>query len=940
MSAAPRPANEASRLQALARCAILDTPSEVAFDEIASLAAEVCQTPSALITLVDERRQWFKSRVSFEATETIRELSFCAHAILEPEVMVIADATQDPRFADNPYVTGAPHVRFYAGAPLVLPGGQAVGTLAVIDYVPRALTEMQQRALRSLSHQVVAQLELHRRLADERQAQADRVERAVADSESQMGALLESSLDAIVAIDHRGRIVEFNPAAEEMFGLTRAAALGQDLAEVIIPPSLREQHRRGFARYLATREGPLMNRRIETTALRGDGTEFPVELTIARLGRTEPVRFAGFIRDLTEKKRSELAAQHGTERFQLVARATNDVVWDWDLHTHALWWNEGFQTLFGYRPEEIEPGLESWTLRIHPDDLARVKERIFEVIDSGGAYWTDEYRFRRSDGSYAEILDRGYVLRDPNGAPVRMIGAMMDITERKLAQEQVRQSEERYRELVEDVREAIFTIGWDGALTSVNRAGERILGWSREEWVGRPYLLLVHDEDRGLATEVFQRVMRGEKPESFELRLISSTGAPIALEFTVTPRTAGGGVVGVLGVGRDISERKRLEEQLRQSQKMDAIGQLSGGVAHDFNNLLTVIQCNAVAMATHAGRDVKECADEIVQATERAASLTRQLLLFSRKQVMRVTRVELNEVASSMTRMLGRVLDEQIQLRTVLGADLPPIQGDVGMIEQIFLNLIVNARDAMPRGGTLTVETSRELVDRAHAQRQANATPGQCVCLRVGDTGSGISAEILPRIFEPFFTTKEVGKGTGLGLATVYGIVKQHHGWIEVTTSDAGTTFSVYLPADDDTRSSARLRRAADTTRPLTGTETILVVEDEAAVRQLVVNLLERCGYQVLQAGSGADALTLWQRRTRPIDLLLTDLVMPGGLSGRGLAERLRGDDPHLKVVYCSGYSADAIGQGESLVEGINFLQKPFHPDQVARIVRELLDRR
>ena len=728
--------------------------------------------------------------------------------------MVVPDASLDERFVDNPLVTGPPFIRFYAGAPLLTSAGEALGTIAVIDHVPRQLTDAQERSLRALSHQVVAQLELHRRVEAERRALRDRVDRA------------------------------------------------------------------------------------------------------------------------------EVALREGMERFQLVARATNDAVWDWDLLTNALWWNEGFQTLFGYRSDEIEPDLESWTRRIHPDDLVRVKQGIFAIIDRGDASWSDEYRFRKRDGSYAEIFDRGYVLRDAGGTPVRMIGAMMDITARKVAQEQMRQSEQRYRELVEEVREAIFTLAADFAITSMNRAAERILGMTREDLVGQPFFPLVHEADRQLASEMFERVMRGEKPESFELRLICSNGTSVGLEFTITPRHGGDRVVGLLGVGRDVTERKRLEEQLRQSQKMEAIGQLSGGVAHDFNNLLSVIQCNAVMMAApRAGIDVQECAEEIVQATERAAALTRQLLLVSRKQLMEVTSVNLNEVTSSMTRMFGRVLDAQITLRTALGSDLPSIQGDIGMMEQVLLNLVLNARDAMPDGGRLTIETTTELVDDAHERRRPDATTGVSVCLRVRDTGSGIPAHVLPHIFEPFFTTKEAGKGTGLGLATVYGIVKQHHGWTEVTSAPAeGTTFAIYLPVRDPARASSRTPLATKASRPKTGTETILIVEDETAVRLILVNLLERRGYTVLHAASGTEALDVWAQHKDRIRLLLTDLVMPG-LSGRALAERLRRDAPHLKVIYCSGYSADLAGQGEPLIEGVNFLQKPHHPSKLESTVREQLDR-
>jgi PAS domain S-box-containing protein len=681
MASARPPENEVARLEALQRYAVLDTPPEAAFDEITELVAYVCGTASALISLVDEKRQWFKARAEFTGTETPRELAFCAFTILQRDVLEVRDAAADPRFADNALVTGEPHIRFYAGAPLITSDGFALGSVAAIDYVPRQLDDAQKRALVVLSHQVVAQLELRRRLVEER-------------------------------------------------------------------------------------------------------------------------------------KQGELAARQGLERFELVARATNDAVWDWDLGTDAIWWSEGFQTLFGYEREEIGADITSWASRIHPNDQASVQHGIHAVIDGGGTTWSSEYRFRRRDDTYAVVFDRGYVLRDPEGKPVRMIGAMQDIT-----------------------------------------------------------------------------------------------------------------------------ERKRLEEQLRQSQKMDAIGQLSGGIAHDFNNLLTVIQCNAMFLTEgDVSKERRAYAEDIAQAAERAASLTRQLLMLSRRQVMQPTTLDLNEVVQNLMRMLRRIVGEDIHVYAGYASEMPLLRGDVGMLEQVLLNLVVNARDAMPRGGHLTIVTSVKVVDEAEAQRRPEVTAGRYACLEVRDTGGGVDPEALPHVFEPFFTTKPIGKGTGLGLATVYGIVKQHGGWIDVTSEPGtGTIFSIYLPISEPA-AAPNLQRASDIAGSLTGTETILVVEDEDGVRLLVVNLLERHGYTVLQAASGPEALEVWQRARDQIDLLLTDLVMPGGMTGRELAGHLRADRPALKVVYTSGYSMEVIGPGESLIDGCNFVQKPYRPDQLAQTVRAQLD--
>jgi PAS domain S-box-containing protein len=392
---------------------------------------------------------------------------------------------------------------------------------------------------------------------------------------------------------------------------------------------------------------------------------------------------------------------------------------------------------------------------------------------------------------------------------------------------------------------------------------------------------------------------------------------------------------------RNRTERKQLEEQLRQSQKMDAIGQLAGGVAHDFNNMLTVIQGNASILLNPQLNDGErsESAQQIVRAAERAASLTRQLLLFSRKQVIQATLISLNEVVGNMTKMLQRILGEDVSLNANYASNLPIVLADPGMIEQILLNLAVNSRDAMPNGGRLTITTSEETLDKSQAEKHAGAAPGLYACLSVTDTGCGIPPENLPRIFEPFFTTKEVGKGTGLGLATVYGIIQQHHGWIAVESQvDRGTSFRIYLPAAKGPLPKSPTDSVVS--KLPGGNETILLVEDEPPVRLLASNLLQRCGYTVLVAESGVAALPIWKEHRKKIHLLLTDMVMPEGISGRELAEKLKSDRPELKVIYTSGYSADVIGREPKLLEGSNFLQKPFHPLKLAQIIRNCLDQK
>jgi PAS domain S-box-containing protein len=385
--------------------------------------------------------------------------------------------------------------------------------------------------------------------------------------------------------------------------------------------------------------------------------------------------------------------------------------------------------------------------------------------------------------------------------------------------------------------------------------------------------------------------------------------------------------------------QKRLEDQLRQSQKMEAIGQLAGGVAHDFNNILTVIQGHAsllMAGGNLAGAGARS-AQQISQAAERAAGLTRQLLTFSRRQVMQPRRLDMNEVVCNMNQMLGRILGEDIALQLNYSPEPAVVQADASMMEQVLLNLAVNSRDAMPKGGRLNIKISLESVQAERLSELSHPFNSTFVCLSVMDTGCGIPRENLPRIFEPFFTTKAVGKGTGLGLATVYGIIKQHQGWIDVESEPStGATFKVFIPwADGETESAGKVSVEPSLRG---GTETVLVVEDEAPVRELVCNLLISQGYRVLQAESGTEAIEIWRGSKEHVDLLLTDLVMPNQMNGRELAEKLWAERPHLKVIFTSGYSVDVIGADFVLQRGINYLQKPYPPKKLAVMVRDCLD--
>src|SRR6059036_1306478 len=554
---------------------------------------------------------------------------------------------------------------------------------------------------------------------------------------------------------------------------------------------------------------------------------------------------------------------------------------------------------------------------LHPDDLSRVQQLCRRLLDEPGLSITTALRARHKDGSY-RLVEAVAVNRLDEPAVGAVVANWRDITERLRAEEALksyqgteaalRNSEENYRSLVEGVRDVIFALSPGGEVTSLNPAFEEMTGFPPGEWVGRPFEALVHPEDVPLALELFGRVLRGEPRPTIQFRILTKTGPYRVAEFSASAQLRDGKLLGILGIGRDVTERLGLEQQLRQAQKMEAMGRLAGGVAHDFNNILTAITGYAdLLLEDLAATDPRrQDADEIHKAADRAAGLTRQLLAFSRQQVLQPTVLEVNKLVSDLEKMLRRLLGEDVELSTRLALTKGRVKADPGQLEQVVMNLAVNARDAMPNGGKLTLETANVDLDEAYAADHYPARAGPFVMLAVSDTGIGMSEETQAHMFEPFFTTKEKGKGTGLELATVYGIIKQSGGFIWVYSEVGhGTTFKLYLPRVEELAERAAAPAQART-RPARGTETVLVVEDEAPVRNVARQVLERHRYTVLEAPSAEAALDIATRYSGTIHLLLTDVVMPG-LNGRELASRLADLRPDARVIFMSGYTDDAV---------------------------------
>jgi PAS domain S-box-containing protein len=473
----------------------------------------------------------------------------------------------------------------------------------------------------------------------------------------------------------------------------------------------------------------------------------------------------------------------------------------------------------------------------------------------------------------------------------------------------------------------------------VNQHLARVTGFTREEMLGRTMSELFIWENPKLTDEWFERLLRYDLVRDQEANIRNQGGELHEVLVSLALVTLGD-EPHVLLLAQDVSERARLERQLRQAQKMESVGQLAAGVAHDFNNILTVIKGHAelLAMTLGTAAEEGESIDEINAASSRAATLIRQLLMFSRKQVMQFRHQNLNEILRNVLRMLERLVGEQVQIDFSPHEPLPSIHADSSMLEQIVMNLVVNARDAMPNGGKISIATSLKKINRGPTPIDPEQRDGDFICLTFSDTGSGMDAQILDRIFEPFFTTKPAGKGTGLGLSTVFGIVRQHLGWTEVESQlGHGTTFRIYFAA---TSKPAEKSEPAAADALCRGCETILFAENEYSLRHMVVKSLKTQGYVVLEASSGVHAIEVWNQAGGSIDLLLTDIVMPGNIMGVELATLLKAQNPALKVIYTSGYSPSLAGQDISLLEGRNFLPKPFSIGELAQLVRKCLNHR
>lgn len=821
MTTTEAPDHEARRLAALRRYGILDTPTEEQFDEVARLASQICETPIAVINLIDRDRQFFKAEVGLGVRETPLETSFCAHAILESDFLQVPDATQDARFNCNPLVTAENGLRFYAGALLKTEEGLAIGTLCVLDTKPRTLTPLQEQTLRVLARQVMNQFDL--RAALSRLGEDEERYRTLFDSMDEGFCVIEF-IDGPHGPDSDFIHIEANAAYARHAGIENV--VGQKLREMV--PDEADSWVERYGGVLRTGVPIRFEQRLVAT-------DRYLSLSSFRLEPLERRQVAVLFQDVTERRRAEeavhelnrtlesrIAAAVAEQRIlaevvegasALVAVADTNYRW-LALNSAAI---DAFEGIFGKRPKVGDTLFD-----LLPDDPAAIEaaKGLWDRALGGEEFVvTGPQDAADPDTRYFEI--RSSPLRDPEGAIVGAFQFIYDVTER-------------------------------------------------------------------------------------------------------------------------LSEQARLataEEALRQSQKMEAVGQLTGGLAHDFNNLLAGItgafEMIGARLAQGRTGDVERYLAAGQGAARRAAALTHRLLAFSRRQTLTPRPLVINRLLTDLSELVRRTVGPAITVETIAASGLWPTLVDDNQLENAILNLCINARDAMPDGGRITIETGNKWLDRATAV-QHGLEPGQYVTVCVSDTGSGIDKAILDRVFDPFFTTKPIGQGTGLGLSMVYGFARQSHGHVRIYSEvGQGTMVCLYLPRHFGEAEEGAPAPAATASHPAAG-ETILVVDDEPTVRMLIVDSLTELGYACAEAADGPSALAVLQG-SAPIDLLITDVGLPGGLNGRQVADAARALRPGLKTLFITGYAENAVLNHGHIEPGMEVLTKPFAIRDLTERVERLL---
>ncbi len=772
-------------------------------------------------------------------------------------------------------------------------------------------------------------------------------EKAVRESEARLRNITSTTRDAIIQLDGRGRVTFWNEAAEHILGYTQEEVIGADIHRLLTPPEYHEAQGRAFRAFQETGRGALLNRTVELEALHRDGTRVAIELSLAASQIDGEWQSTAVLRDIRERKEQQAELQAQRNLLQQLSDRVPGFIYQYQMwpggHAVFPYASAGVESIYEVAPEEIRLDASPVFGRIHPDDLDHVKSVIEESFAELKP-WHDQYRVCLPKRGVRWLEGNAMPERQTDGS-VLWHGHIYDITERVEREARVHELSERLQLATQSANLGIWDLDlinnrliWDAHMCALYGLQPGDFDGTIETW--REAL---HPDDRARALRDVEAALKEDRPFDAEFRVLHPDGSIRHLKgYAVVQREpsangAPGRALRMTGINIDITERVELEEQLRQSQKMEAIGELAGGIAHDFNNLLQAIHgyTDLAIDALHPEHPAHGHLKEAREGARRSSALVGQLLSFSRRQMMRLETIDLNDAVRGIMHLITRVIGERIQVEFQVSQKPAMVQADAGMVDQVLLNLCVNARDAMPDGGVLSIAVEEDVVVPHKNEQTPFVKPGRHWVLTVRDTGCGMAAGILERVFEPFFTTKEQGKGTGLGLATVYGIVRQHQGFVRCDSQPGlGTIFRVYLPASDATPA------APSTSRECLlegGSETILVAEDQPMVRNLARVLLTRAGYTVLLAENGREAVELFEAHEGTVDCLLFDMGMPE-MNGRDAHACIAGRRPGIPAILTSGYSEDAQDATGLLEDGLWFIKKPFGARELLHAVRQAID--
>ncbi len=965
MNPAHHTSHEAHRLEVLRRYAVLESPPEAALDDLTALAARLCEAPMALISFVDAHRHWFKAKFGLETEELPRDLSLCVYALKERDLFVVPDAAANPRFARSPLVIGEPGIRFFASAPLIAPEGVTLGLLCVIDRAPRTLTPLQEQALRVLSRQVMAQLELRRRGLD------------LEASEGKLRAIFEAAPDCVKLLGTSAKLLEINAAGLRLIEAVNLEAVeGRCLLPLVEP----EDRPAVEAMLQAAARGERSTVQYRIRGLKG--TPRWLEMTAAPFHDSSGAHVLAISHDVTARKQSEEKIQR-LHRLYAVSSSVNDAI------VHLRDPQELYEQACRIAVEQ--GGLIMAWVGLIAADLVTLQPvarwgRDEGYLEAIRVLTTPQHREGQGPGgeafrtgapavcndieadpgffaSRAEALRRGYrscaafplklegrsigMLAVYGGQPnyfdteeLRLLNRLAEnisfAVESHRKEEQRRRAEMRCRRLVDSNAQGVMFWHLDGRITGANDAFLAMVRYTREDLeAGRiSWSAMTPPEyaevDRR-AAEVLAATGICHALEKEYLRK-DGTRVPVLIGAATLEGNAEEGVSFVI----DLTERKELEHQFYRAQRMESIGTLAGGIAHDLNNVLSpIIMSLDVLKLSYPDHPSRELLSLISLSAQRGAEMVRQVLSFARGVEGRRMEVQLKHLIQDIEKIATDTFLKQTRVETYVPPGLWTVFGDPTQLHQVLLNLCVNARDAMPQGGRLTISAEHLIVDAHYAAHDLEAKPGPYVVVKVEDTGVGIAPEFLDKIFDPFFTTKSLGKGTGLGLSTSLGIVKSHGGFIRVQSElSAGTTFKVFLPAHPEGSAHVTTARLAEF--PHGKGELILVVDDEAPVRTVTQHTLETFGYRVLAAADGAEAISIYAAHQSEIAAVITDMMMPI-MDGRATIATLRKMNPAVRIIAASGLTPEASSAQSTQLGAHEFLAKPFTSETLLKTLRSVL---